>query len=141
MACDIHKTVKITVRPIYQIIDLYAPSSDLDSFTSELCTGTDKPAGLTQLIIRRCEPGKSSLSGCHVTVSASSDGIRVVIGEGFVLLPGVETKYTLFVTRQGLISALYGHVRISVDIFTLTHLNGATAAIPTVRRVKLLPEQ
>ena len=101
----------------------------------------DKPAGLTQLIIRRCEPGKRGLSGCHVTVSASSDGIRVIIGEGFVLLPGVETEYTLFVTRQGLISALYGHVGISVDIFPLAHLNGATAAVPAVRRVKLLPEQ
>ena len=75
-----------------------------------------------------------------VAVTASLDGVWIVVWDGFLLLPWIESEYSLGVALQRLLSPCHGLVARSGGILRLSDLYDGAPAVPSVRRVVGLPE-
>ena len=68
-------------------------------------------------MLDRVHESEADLSLSDVAVSASFDGVWIVVWDGFLLLPGVEPEDSLFVALQCLLSSLHCFVGRRERIF------------------------
>ena len=78
---------------------------------------------------------------CDVAVSASADGVWVVVRECLLLDSGIEVEESLFVVSCGEFSELHGLVVRRLRVLGLAYLHDCALAVPSVWRVVGLPER
>ena len=100
---------------------------------------SNEPTRFAQLIFGY--EGEVGLSLSDVAVTASLDGVWIVVRDGFLLLPWIESEYSLGVALQSLLSPCHCLVARSGGILRLSDLYDGAPAVPSVRWVVGLPER
>ena len=77
----------------------------------------------------------------QVAVTASAYGVRVVVGDSLLFDTRIEMEDALCVLACRFLAESHCLVVRSHRVFGLSHLYDGAAAVPSVRRIVLLPER